>query len=73
MHRPVLHADLDAGGGRNGRSGAAVEHRVLLGDESVAVGALHAGVSATYAYPGLVMPNGNLDPNTPLHMGAIDL
>ena len=25
---------------------------VLLGDEAVSVGALHAGISAAYAYPG---------------------
>jgi indolepyruvate ferredoxin oxidoreductase alpha subunit len=26
--------------------------RILLGDEAVALGAIHAGVSAAYAYPG---------------------
>ena len=26
--------------------------RVLLGDEALALGALHAGISASYAYPG---------------------
>ncbi len=26
--------------------------RVLLGDESVALAALHAGITAAYAYPG---------------------
>ena len=26
--------------------------RILLGDESVALGAIHAGVTAAYAYPG---------------------
>ncbi|MCJ7726487.1 MAG: indolepyruvate ferredoxin oxidoreductase, partial [Acidimicrobiia bacterium] len=30
----------------------ALQGRVLLGDESVALAALHAGVSAAYAYPG---------------------
>jgi indolepyruvate ferredoxin oxidoreductase alpha subunit len=52
MPRPLLDADLDPGAGRSETSGAELEHRVLLGDESVALGALHAGVSAAYAYPG---------------------
>ncbi len=26
--------------------------RILLGDEAVALGAMHAGLSAAYAYPG---------------------
>jgi indolepyruvate ferredoxin oxidoreductase alpha subunit len=29
-----------------------VSHTILLGDESVALGAVHAGISAAYAYPG---------------------
>jgi indolepyruvate ferredoxin oxidoreductase alpha subunit len=29
-----------------------VPHTILLGDESVALGAVHAGISAAYAYPG---------------------
>jgi indolepyruvate ferredoxin oxidoreductase alpha subunit len=29
-----------------------VAHTILLGDESVALGAVHAGISAAYAYPG---------------------
>ena len=50
MHRPVLHAGLATAAAGDVR--AKVERRVLLGDESVALGALHAGVSAAYAYPG---------------------
>ena len=29
-----------------------VNEQVLLGDEAVALGAVHAGISAAYAYPG---------------------
>jgi indolepyruvate ferredoxin oxidoreductase alpha subunit len=32
--------------------GGTVPNRILLGDESVALGAIHAGLSAAYAYPG---------------------
>ena len=28
------------------------ERRLLLGDEAIALGALHAGISGVYAYPG---------------------
>ena len=28
------------------------ERRLLLGDEAVALGAIHAGLSGVYAYPG---------------------
>ena len=29
-----------------------MEKRLLLGDEAIALGALHAGLSGVYAYPG---------------------
>ncbi len=29
-----------------------VAQQVLLGDEAVALGAIHAGITAAYAYPG---------------------
>ena len=28
------------------------EKRLLLGDEAIALGAIHAGISGVYAYPG---------------------
>ena len=33
-------------------SGVRMDHKVLLGDEAVALAAIHAGISAAYAYPG---------------------
>ena len=29
-----------------------MKHKLLLGDEAVALGAIHAGLSGVYAYPG---------------------
>ena len=29
-----------------------MEKRLLLGDEAIALGAIHAGLSGVYAYPG---------------------
>lgn len=29
-----------------------IERKLLLGDEAIALGAIHAGISGVYAYPG---------------------
>ena len=29
-----------------------IERKLLLGDEAIALGAVHAGISGVYAYPG---------------------
>ena len=38
--------------GTNEKNKKVVEKRLLLGDEAIALGAIHAGISGVYAYPG---------------------
>src|SRR5512147_1330755 len=50
---PASSAGVADGMGRPARPlGGHVSQRILLGDESVALGAIHAGLSAAYGYPG---------------------
>ena len=36
----------------NKRENIMIERKLLLGDEAIALGAVHAGISGVYAYPG---------------------
>ena len=36
----------------NKRENIMIERKLLLGDEAIALGAIHAGISGVYAYPG---------------------
>ena len=37
---------------KNKRENIMIERKLLLGDEAIALGAIHAGISGVYAYPG---------------------
>ena len=37
-----------------------IERKLLLGDEAIALGAIHAGISGVYAYPGTPSTNKSL-------------